>query len=128
MEVQRVDPPPTHTKDKIFLWERALVGLKCQPISEFGEPLVDLRRRMLEVCTRYNGVGLAAPQIGINLRVVLINFETTTKLLVNPEIEKRGSQSIMMEGCLSIPGAHASGLVTHNRGRVARPDEIFVNY
>jgi peptide deformylase len=117
--------------DRILLWEKSLVGLMCEPTTPEEVKKLDLRHRLLRTCVRYNGVGVAAPQIGINLQVALVNYEDTLRLLINPEILPVGSRvgrSVCLEGCLSLPGASASGNRVMNRGRVERPDEITVQY
>jgi len=60
---------------------------------------------MLETMPDVSGVGLAAPQVGVPLRVIVIEIpEEETIVLINPEIVKRSGERIVVEGCLSIPG------------------------
>lgn len=123
MEVAKVE------LDQVLLWEPKMNGLKSLPIWEFTEDTVQLRERLFSTCIRYDGVGLAASQIGVYLRAAIINFETTTRFLVNPEIVKReGEKSFTFEGCLSLPGASGSGQRVVNQGRVSRYDDITVAY
>jgi peptide deformylase len=66
------------------------------------EKLID---DMLETMPAVFGVGLAAPQVGIPLRVAVIGIpEEETIVLINPEIVKRSGERTVMEGCLSVPG------------------------
>jgi peptide deformylase len=60
---------------------------------------------MLETMPAVFGVGLAAPQVGVPLRVAVIGIpEEETIVLINPEIVKRSGERTVVEGCLSIPG------------------------
>lgn len=77
----------------------------CHPVTQFDQRLWDLLDDMKETLTQANGVGLAAPQVGILRRVVLVCDSQGEMLeLVNPEIvDQRGEQD-GLEGCLSVPG------------------------
>ncbi|MBN1862563.1 MAG: peptide deformylase [Dehalococcoidales bacterium] len=61
---------------------------------------------MVETMRQRDGVGLAAPQIGVSLRVVVVQLpdEAEPLVLVNPEIVKRSGQREVVEACLSVPG------------------------
>lgn len=60
---------------------------------------------MIETMRAYSGVGLAAPQIGVPLRVVVIEIpEEEVITLINPEIIKKKGERVVEEGCLSLPG------------------------
>jgi len=60
---------------------------------------------MLDTMRQENGVGLAAPQIGVSLRVVVIQLpDEEPMVLINPEIVKRSGEREVLEGCLSVPG------------------------
>jgi len=74
---------------------------------------------MIDSMRAANGVGLAAPQIGVSLRVIVIGLpEEEPFALINPEIVKRSGQRLLDEGCLSIPGYRAE--VTRSRIVVAK--------
>jgi peptide deformylase len=86
------------------------------PVTEFNTPeLAALLQNMQDTMHARNGVGIAAPQIGINLRVIMFGFEHNPRyptekgvpftILINPEIEFLDDDVIeAWEGCLSIPG------------------------
>lgn len=86
------------------------------PLSEFGTPaLYDLLQDMKDTMKEKNGVGIAAPQIGVNLRVVIFGFEHSQRypdaepvpftVLINPTIEILSDEMVSeWEGCLSVPG------------------------
>ncbi|MDD4842781.1 MAG: peptide deformylase [Anaerotignum sp.] len=76
----------------------------CKPVKEINEKTLILLEDMAETMYATNGVGLAAPQVGILKRVVTIDIGEGLIELINPVIvEKRGSQ-IDYEACLSVPG------------------------
>ena len=77
----------------------------CHPVTKFDEKLWTLLDDMQETLAHSNGVGLAAPQIGILRRVVLvINSEDEVLELINPTIIKAEGEQDGLEGCLSVPG------------------------
>lgn len=77
----------------------------CHPVTKFDEKLWDLLDDMHETLAQSNGVGLAAPQVGILRRVVLvINSEDEVLELINPTIIKAEGEQDGLEGCLSVPG------------------------
>lgn len=77
---------------------------KCKEVKNFDKKLEILLDDMYETMQKSNGVGLAAPQVGILKRVVVIDIGEGKIELINPEIiEKSGSQT-GNEGCLSFPG------------------------
>lgn len=84
---------------------------KCKPVKEMTPRTAELIEDMFETMYENNGVGLAAPQVGILKRIVVIDVEDGNQyVLINPEIiEEEGSQT-GQEGCLSVPGK--SGIVT----------------
>ena len=88
----------------------AILTKKCRPIEEMTPKIRELIFDMLETMYEENGVGLAAPQVGILKRIVVIDIGDGPYILINPVIElKEGSQT-GYEGCLSLPGK--SGIVT----------------
>ncbi|MBR6643196.1 MAG: peptide deformylase [Lachnospiraceae bacterium] len=98
---------------------------ECKPVKEMNQKLEILIEDMLDTMYEANGVGLAAPQIGILKQVVVIDISENGDcpiVLINPEIiESDGSQT-GEEGCLSVPGK--SGVVTRpNYVKVKALDE-----
>ncbi len=96
---------------------------KCKPVKEINERTLDLIDDMFETMYEANGVGLAAPQVGILKRIVVI--DTTGEdpiLLINPVIVETSGEQTGHEGCLSVPGK--SGIVTRpNYVKVLAYDE-----
>jgi len=68
--------------------------------------VLDLVDDMIDTMRAHNGVGLAAPQVGVSLRVVVIEVpgEEEVITLINPEIIKTKGERVIEEGCLSVPG------------------------
>ena len=79
-------------------------------VKEITPKIVELIDDMLETMYEANGVGLAAPQVGILKRIVVMDVDGTPHLLINPEILETSGSQTGAEGCLSLPGK--SGTVT----------------
>ena len=84
---------------------------ECKPVKEMTQRVEELIEDMIETMYENNGVGLAAPQVGILKQIVVIDVDDGNQyVLINPEIiEEEGSQT-GQEGCLSVPGK--AGIVT----------------
>ena len=83
----------------------------CRPVEKFDERLHVLLDDMRDTLAESNGVGLAAPQVGILRRVALVmDDEENVIELVNPEIIHQEGEQTGLEGCLSVPGKY--GIVT----------------
>ncbi|OJG18831.1 peptide deformylase [Enterococcus canis] len=85
------------------------------------DDIVTLLDDMYETMVAHDGIGLAAPQIGKNLQIAVIEIDEETGLfeLINPEIIEAKGEDIDVEGCLSIPETY---------GTVKRADEVTVRY
>jgi peptide deformylase len=78
---------------------------KAKRVTTIDSSIQRLIDDMVATMQRANGVGLAAPQIGVPLRVVVIQLpDEEPRVLINPEIVKRSGEREVMEGCLSVPG------------------------
>lgn len=77
---------------------------KCRPVEKFDDRLAQLLDDMAETLHLANGVGLAAPQVGILRRVVIIDVGEGVIELVNPKIIAFSGEQESLEGCLSCPG------------------------
>lgn len=103
------------SRKKIFtIGARELRG-KSRPITKFDGRLALILRDMADTMYEANGVGLAAPQVGILRRLVVIDVGDGLMELVNPEIIKSEGECGMVEGCLSVPG---------RRGYVVRSEKV----
>ena len=76
----------------------------CRPVEKFDEKLSTLLDDMYETMEDANGVGLAAPQVGLLRRIVVIDVGEGRIELINPEIIKTSGEQDGAEGCLSFPG------------------------
>ena len=95
---------------------------KSEDIENVDSDVIDLVNEMFVIMKKSNGVGLAAPQIGINKNIITIDISHTEQkmklALINPKIELASDEGIIYEeGCLSVPGIWAE---------VQRPSEIRV--
>ena len=82
----------------------------CRPVEKMDRRTKDLVSDMLETMYDACGVGLAAPQVGVLKRIVVIDVGDGPSYLVNPEILETSGEQTGEEGCLSVPGM--SGQVT----------------
>ncbi len=90
---------------------------RCKEVTKFDEKLGILLDDMYETMTKADGVGLAAPQVGILKRVVVIDVGNGRIELINPEIIETEGEQDGAEGCLSFPGLF---------GNVKRPYKVKV--
>ena len=81
----------------------------CKPVETFDRRLHKLLDDMADTLAEANGVGLAAPQVGILRRVVLVDTGEEILELINPELLETDGEQVGAEGCLSVPGKY--GLV-----------------
>jgi peptide deformylase len=77
---------------------------KCRRVSVINKKVKKLLTDMKEAMYQANGVGLAAPQVGVSKRVVVVDVGEGVWELINPEIVSRDGEELGVEGCLSIPG------------------------
>ena len=88
-----------------------------RPVDKMTPRIQDLITDMLDTMYEAMGVGLAAPQVGILKRIVVIDVGDGPIILINPEIIEKSGEQTGDEGCLSVPGMS---------GQVTRPDHIKV--
>ncbi len=94
---------------KILTVDEAALHKTCRPVENFDKKLHTLLDDMRETLIESGGVGLAAPQVGILRRVVLVDTGEEILELVNPELVETDGEQEGAEGCLSVPGKY--GLV-----------------
>lgn len=92
---------------------------ECEQVTAFDKKLKKLLNNMYDTMIEADGVGLAAPQVGVDLQVAIVDIgdETGTIELINPEIIETSGTQTDLEGCLSFPGLY---------GEVTRPSTIKV--
>ena len=91
----------------------------CREITEMTEKLEILIKDMLETMYEANGVGLAAPQVGILKRLVVMDCGDGPIVMINPVILETSGEQTGDEGCLSLPG---------KAGQVTRPNYVKARY
>ena len=102
----------------VELGQDDILRKRARKVDKFDKRLWTLMDDMADTMYEADGAGLAAPQVGILKRVVVIDVGEGLIELVNPEIlEAEGSQ-MCVEGCLSVPG---------RRGKVERPEKVRVH-
>jgi len=83
---------------------------KCKEVKEMNERTLELIDDMFDTMYEANGVGLAAPQVGILKRLCVIDCGDDPIVLINPRVIETSGEQTGYEGCLSVPGK--SGMVT----------------
>jgi len=94
---------------KIMTVKEPCLHKVCRPVEKFDGKLHKLLDDMKETLLDANGIGLAAPQVGILRRVVVVDTGEEMLELVNPELLETSGEQEGAEGCLSVPGKY--GLV-----------------
>ena len=102
-------------KRKIFTDDAPCLYKVCRPVERFDGKLSELIDDMAETMKTYDGVGLAAPQVGVLRRVVVIDVGQGLVELINPVITSFEGENRDEEGCLSCEG---------RRGYVVRPQKV----
>ena len=110
---------------EVVLYPDPVLRKKAATVSDFGPKLAATAREMLEIMYRLKGVGLAAPQVGLSIRMLVLNPAGKAEekgqelVLVNPKILSRKGEVYGEEGCLSFPKIYAE---------IARARDIVVDY
>lgn len=117
----------------IMTKEQPVLYKKCRPVTDFNPRLHQLLDDMRETLLSANGVGLAAPQVGVLRRAVLVietnvpeDVEEYIIELINPEILESSGEQYGPEGCLSVPGDY--GLVKRPMDVKLRAQDRFGNW
>lgn len=99
---------------KIVTYPAEILEQPCKPVTVFNHKLKKRLDDMYDTMIEFDGVGLAAPQIGISEQIAIVDIgdETGTIELINPEILETEGEQTGIEGCLSFPGLY---------GEVTRP-------
>ena len=103
----------------IRIEEDPILRKKSRKVGEINERIQEVIDDMIETMYEADGVGLAAPQIGILRRIVVIDIGKGPIVLINPVIMKIDGSQIGLEGCLSLPGVNEE---------VDRPNYVKVKY
>ena len=107
----------------ILTYPNEHLRVKCKPIKKVTENRKNKIRQMLRLMHSNGGIGLAAPQVGWDVRAFVIGLRTEDDIMhefvfINPEIINKSEETIIMpEGCLSIPGTYVD---------IERPEQIII--
>ena len=91
-------------KNKIVTYPHKVLLAKAKPVEQIDQKIQNILDSMVKIMIDYNGIGLAAPQIGVSLRLITVRDENRIYKLINPEIARDINTNFDQEGCLSIPG------------------------
>jgi len=80
----------------------------ARKVNKIDETIRKLSEDMIQTVKLAGGVGLAAPQVGVSLRVIVVNLEPEPFTLINPSLVSFSGEDYDMEGCLSLPGLFAT--------------------
>jgi peptide deformylase len=105
------------TRFQLKLYPDAVLRKKSLPINEVDGAVRDLMEGMAGIMYTYNGVGLAAPQVGMLQRIIIADIGEGLIALANPEILQKEGEDRLEEGCLSLPEIQVN---------IARSQSIFV--
>lgn len=104
---------------KLIFYPNKDLETKCEPVLEFDADIGMLLDRMKEVMLESKGIGLAANQIGVTKKIIVIKTDNQIVEMINPLILDTDGEVKMKEGCLSFPGIHLN---------IFRPEQITVQY
>ncbi len=94
---------------EILLYPDEMLSRKAAPVTEFGPSLRRFALELIEMMEEFDGVGLAAPQVGESIRLVVLRDpdKNVELCLVNPELDECEGSETAEEGCLSVPQVYA---------------------
>lgn len=104
---------------RIRVYPDPILREKAKAVERFGQELQSLAQEMLKLMEESKGVGLAAPQVGLPLRLFVARWDGREYVVVNPIVLEASGEQVDEEGCLSFPGIYQE---------VARPQVIRVSF
>lgn len=110
---------------KIIYWPDPRLKQVSQPVKEFTPALRELAQQMFVLMRESKGVGLAAPQVGKNIRLFVMNatgLPDGDRIYVNPELSDPDGEETSEEGCLSLPEVHVQ--VSRNKALRMRAQDL----
>lgn len=104
----------------IVIYGEPVLREKAKPVEKFDQEVKDLVADMIATLKDANGLGLAAPQVGVSKRIFITDLSSlelteSMRVFINPEIIDTSGEVILEEGCLSFPGLYQ---------KITRPEEI----
>lgn len=89
---------------KIKIYPDSILRQKALPVEEITTEILNISQEMVDIMYTYDGIGLAAPQIGISKQIIVVDYGEGPVTMFNPEIvEMTKEQDTIEEGCLSLP-------------------------
>ena len=88
---------------EVLRFPHPVLRKKCEKVETVDEEIKKIVRDMAETMYAENGIGLAAPQVGISKRIFVVDVDEELITVINPEISVSGEKEIMEEGCLCLP-------------------------
>lgn len=105
---------------KILLYPNPILNKKCKAIDKITPELQQTAKDMYDVMIKSNGVGLAAPQVGLDIRLLVLDEDGNALYMFNPHLMKKSKETqYETEGCLSFPG---------DWKKIKRSKEVTVKY
>lgn len=103
---------------EIVTYPNPVLKKKAEPVQEIDDEIRRILDEMADIMYQKDGVGLAAPQVGISKRIIVVDIGEGLMQLINPEIARiSGEEKKAEEGCLSFPGIHVE---------ISRPEDVTV--
>lgn len=103
--------------DEIRIYPDPILRKKALPIKNIDGQVKEIADRMAEAMYANKGIGLAAPQIGMLNQIVVVDLGEGLRTLINPEIVEGEGESVLEEGCLSLPNIEVP---------IKRKDKVFI--
>jgi peptide deformylase len=97
-------------KCRITHYPAEVLAGAAEPVEKIDDNIHRLTEKMTEIMLEHKGIGLAAPQAGVPLRIFIISLDGTrenVKVYINPTVTPAGEFSSIEEGCLSVPGVYS---------------------
>ena len=97
--------------------DQGILRKKSKKVEQINDKIIQLLDDLKDTLMEADGIGLAAPQVGILKRIAIIDSGEEVIELINPVITEREGEQVYLEGCLSVPGMY---------GNVGRPEKVTV--
>ena len=96
---------------RITHYPAEVLAKAAEPVEKIDDNIRRLAEKMTEIMLERKGIGLAAPQAGVPLRIFIISLDGTrenVRVYINPTVTPAGESSLIEEGCLSVPGVRTN--------------------
>ena len=89
--------------DEIRIYPHPILMEKAEPVQNIDGQVKEIVDRMVEAMHANGGIGLAAPQIGISIQIIVVELGNDWRAFINPDFVAGRGESVLEEGCLSLP-------------------------